>query len=106
MGYLVKWTDTTDGATMIVGLEFETPAQAADFISQESLKDFNNGLSGIYSYTIIEGSLGKSCCSNECPVPGGFVDCPHCNLNGFCTLDNPKEECDDYYYYAGGDGEE
>lgn len=32
----------------------------------------------------------------ECPVPGGFFDCPCCNIEGQCTLQNPREECDDY----------
>lgn len=41
----------------------------------------------------------------QCPAPGAIYDCPYCNIEGFCTLKNPSEECDDYYYYTGGDEE-
>ncbi len=37
----------------------------------------------------------------QCPVPGGALDCPYCTPNGFCQLDKPWEECDDYYCYTG-----
>ena len=34
----------------------------------------------------------------ECPVLEAEFDCPYC-LCGFCKLEHPEEECDDYYYY-------
>lgn len=41
----------------------------------------------------------------ECPVPSGFFDCPYYNIDGQCTLQNPREECDDYYAVIGDDEE-
>lgn len=29
------------------------------------------------------------------------TSCPYCLANGECTIDNPLEECDDYFYYNG-----
>lgn len=40
-----------------------------------------------------------------CPVPGAQFDCPECDKYGFCKLDNPKAECDDYYAYTGDEEE-
>lgn len=38
----------------------------------------------------------------QCPVPGmSPADCPYCTPNGFCQLENPSEECDDYYAEVG-----
>lgn len=42
----------------------------------------------------------------KCPVPGGFSHCPYCDSGRFCTLENPREECDGYCYYTEGDDEE
>ena len=25
--------------------------------------------------------------------------CPYCKKDGICTLKNPMDNCDDYYYY-------
>lgn len=36
----------------------------------------------------------------DCPVPGGFSNCPYCDFNGFCQLANPADECDEYYEYC------
>lgn len=41
----------------------------------------------------------------DCPVPGAMFDCPYCDSYGNCELNNPEDECDDYYYYTGGDDE-
>lgn len=30
------------------------------------------------------------------------LDCPYCTEEEVCTLSNPEEECDDYYYYMEG----
>ena len=35
----------------------------------------------------------------ECPTFD--TGCPYCLASGECTIDNPLEECDDYYYYNG-----
>lgn len=35
----------------------------------------------------------------ECPLFD--MECPYCLASGECTIDNPLEECDDYYYYNG-----
>lgn len=37
--------------------------------------------------------------------PTNDFSCPYCGTYGECNLDNPAEECDDYYY-AVGDEEE
>ena len=42
----------------------------------------------------------------ECPVPGAYFDCPYCNKYGVCTLENPANECDDYYACVGDEEEE
>ena len=39
----------------------------------------------------------------ECPLFD--MTCPYCLASGECTIDNPKEECDDYYYYNGEEEE-
>ena len=39
----------------------------------------------------------------KCPT--GDLSCPYCNQGGICMLENPREECDDYYA-AVGDEEE
>lgn len=40
----------------------------------------------------------------NCPVPD-FL-CPYCDTYGNCQLDNPAEECDDYYAMVGDEEEE
>lgn len=37
----------------------------------------------------------------ECPVYGAMLDCPYCDSYGVCHLENPIEECDDYYAEVG-----
>lgn len=41
----------------------------------------------------------------ECPVPSADLDCPHC-IDGFCNLQNPYDECDDYYAEVGDEEDE
>lgn len=38
--------------------------------------------------------------------PANSWNCPYCTEEGECTLPNPDEECDDYYYAMGGDEKE
>lgn len=33
--------------------------------------------------------------------PGDEFDCPYCSAEGVCCLENPAEECDDYYAMMG-----
>jgi len=40
----------------------------------------------------------------ECPMFD--LDCPYCSITGECTIGNPMEECDDYYYYNADEEEE
>lgn len=40
----------------------------------------------------------------DCPLFD--MTCPYCLASGECTIDNPKDECDDYYYYNGEKEEE
>lgn len=28
-----------------------------------------------------------------------LCDCPYCSMTGECTIDNPIEDCDSYYYF-------
>lgn len=37
----------------------------------------------------------------ECAVQA-FNDCPYCDEYGMCHLQNPMDECDDYYAEFGG----
>ena len=43
---------------------------------------------------------------NDTPKPFGHIHCPafdmtcpYCLASGECTIDNPKEECEEYWYY-------
>lgn len=33
------------------------------------------------------------------------IDCPYCLMTGECTIDNPIEDCDSYYYYNAEENE-
>lgn len=57
MNYLVKWIDVQNGDSVIAGIDFETPEQAASYIRKEILRDYYNGLSGAYVYTIIKEEI-------------------------------------------------
>lgn len=35
----------------------------------------------------------------NCPISDW--SCPYCNQGGICMLENPEEECDDYYAEVG-----
>ena len=35
----------------------------------------------------------------ECPMFD--MGCPYCLASGECTIGDPMNECDDYYYYMG-----
>ena len=35
----------------------------------------------------------------QCPT--GDISCPYCSQEGFCNLERPWEECDDYYGVVG-----
>ena len=41
---------------------------------------------------------------HECPI--NDWSCPYFSITGKCLLENPIQECDDYYYYAGETSEE
>lgn len=38
--------------------------------------------------------------------PTSDWNCPYYNQGGICMLDNPAEECDDYYATVGDDEDE
>ena len=40
----------------------------------------------------------------ECPAFD--MTCPYCLASGECTIDNPKEECEEYWYYNQEEKEE
>lgn len=35
----------------------------------------------------------------DCPIFD--ISCPYCLASGECTIGDPINECDDYYYYMG-----
>ena len=37
--------------------------------------------------------------------PAFDCSCPYCLASGECIIDNPKEECDTWYYYYGEEEE-
>lgn len=37
--------------------------------------------------------------------PTGDFSCPYFAAHGVCLLENPAEECDDYYYAVGDEDE-
>ena len=57
--------------------------------------------------TEVTAALEGEGCGEQCPVPGmSPEDCPYCMPNGFCQLENPDLECDDYYAYTGDEEKE
>ena len=38
-----------------------------------------------------------------CDCPLNDFECPYCDENGVCWLDDPMTDCDDYYAAVGGE---